>query len=363
MWIWEQKDWPNFEYDLRLIMPYLEQTVRVVSPLVSLAKQLEQDKSLRFETHILLDEVLSTAKIEGEILDRESVRSSIANRLGIGKISYLSKSSQAFVDVLLESIRTSKQPLAESDLFKWHQMLFIEKPLLHDMNIGCYRTESMQVVSGRYGKQQVHFEAPCKSDNCVKSEMEGLFGYINKEHEGSHYIKAAIAKFWFVTIHPFDDGNGRFSRIIAERLLAESEGLTARFYSLSAQIEKNRKAYYDILERTQKGSLVLTEWIIWFLEQVQQAAESSWKTLQKIQLSTVFWDKNQQVSFNKRQRKLLQRVLETDKFLEGVTRKKYKKLTQASDATSARDLKGLVDKGVMIKVGSGRATKYLLVLQ
>lgn len=362
MWIWEKKEWPNFEYDLRLIMPYLEQTVRVVSPLVVLTKQLGQDKSLKFETQILLDEVLATAKIEGEILDRESVRSSIANRLGIGKVSRLSKSSQAFVDVLLESIRTSKEPLLESDLFKWHRMLFIEKPLLHDMRIGCYRTDSMQVVSGRYGKQRVHFEAPCKSEECVSSEMASLFGYINEEPEGSHYIKAAIVKFWFITIHPFDDGNGRFSRIIAERLLAESEGSTVRFYSLSAQIEKNRKAYYDILERTQKGSLVLTDWIIWFLEQVQQAAESSWKTLQQIQLSAVFWDKNQQVTFNERQRKLLKRVLETDKFSEGVTRKKYKKLTQASEATSARDLRDLVDKGIMLKVGSGRATKYVLLL-
>jgi len=362
VWIWEQKDWPIFEYDLKKIMPYIEQTVRVVSPLVTLAKQLEQDKSLQFEAQVLLDEVLSTAKIEGETLDRESVRSSIVNRLGIGKVSRLSKSSQAFVDVLLESIRTSQQPLAECDLFKWHQMLFIEKPLLHDMKIGGYRNDSMQVVSGRYGKQQIHFEAPCKHDACVKSEMVGLFHYINEVSEGSDYIKAAIAKFWFVTIHPFDDGNGRFSRIIAERLLAKSEATAVRFYSISAQIEKNRKGYYDILERTQKGDLELTEWIIWFLEQVQQAAESSWKTLQKIQLSAVFWERHQLVAFNERQRKILQRVLETDQFLEGVTRKKYKKLTQASEVTSARDLKDLVEKGVMKKIGLGRATKYVLVL-
>ncbi|VAW46920.1 Fic domain protein, PA0574 type [hydrothermal vent metagenome] len=362
MWIWEQKKWPNFEYDVMSIMPYLEQTVRVVSPLVTLARQLEQDKCLRLETQVLLDEVLSTAKIEGEILDRESVRSSIANRLGIGEVSCWSKSSQAFVDVLLESIRTSDQALTEPTLFKWHQMLFIEKPQLYDMRIGCYRNDSMQVVSGRYGKQRVHFETPCKSNECVKSEMASLFCYINEASNDSYYIKAAMAKFWFVTIHPFDDGNGRFSRIIAERLLAKSENTTARFYSLSTQIEKNRKEYYDILERTQKGSLELTEWIIWFLKQVQFAAESSLQKLEKIQLSTVFWDKYQQVSFNTRQRKILQKLLEEDGFLEGMTRKKYKKIVRASDATLARDLKDLVDKGVLIIKGSARATKYILAL-
>jgi Fic family protein len=361
MWIWEQQTWPNFEYDLDKILPSLERAVRNISPLMTLANQLDETKRLQLESQVMLDEALSTAKIEGELLDRESVRSSIANRLGIGQTTRPSKSSQAFIDVLLESIRSADQPLKESELFKWQHMLFIEKPMLHDLIIGDYRHDTMQVVSGRHGKQTIHFEAPCSNRECVQQEMNTFFDYLNSEEALSGYIKAAIAKFWFVTIHPFDDGNGRFSRIIAERLLVKADNTTLRLYSLSTEIEKHKNDYYEILEKTQKGDLNLTEWIIWFLNQISASAEASLSKLQKIQQSTLFWDRNRDINLNERQRKLITRLLETDDFAEGVSRRKYKNLVGASDATAARDLKELLELGILKVDGAGRSTKYFIV--
>lgn len=360
MWIWENKSWPDFHYDLTKITPVLEETVRAVAPLVLLSNELDSTKQLELESHILLDEALSTAKIEGEILDRESVRSSIANRLGISKATRLSKSSQAFVDVLLESIRQASDTLTEQDLFKWHHMLFIEKPLLYTMIIGGYRNETMQVISGRFGKQTVHFQAPCQDRQSVAAEMQQFLNWLENGSCPSGYIKAAIAKFWFVTIHPFDDGNGRFSRLIAERCLAETENTNVRLYSLSTEIERNKIEYYALLEKYQSGGMDITEWIIWFLTQVKLAAISSMKRLDKIRLPTLFWGQHKGTKINDRQRKLIIRLLETNDFAEGVSRRKYKNLVKTSDPTAARDLKDLLDKSVLDVVGSGRSTRYIL---
>ena len=360
MWVWQQENWPEFEFDSNRVLSVMEEAVRAVSPLVLLAKELDQHKQLELESLVLLDEALSTAKIEGEILDRETVRSSIANRMGIGRSTRMSKSSQAFIDVLFESVRDSSGPLRESDLFKWHQMMFLEKPLIHDLIVGQYRQEKMQVVSGRFGNQKVHFEAPCTDRACVANEMRHFLNWLNGADHLSGYIKAAIAKFWFVTIHPFDDGNGRFSRIIAERCLAEVESTNIRLYSLSTEIERNRVEYYDLLELHQKGYLDMTDWIVWFLQQVRFAAKASMKKLDKIRLTTLFWDKHRKALFNDRQRKLIIRLLETSDFAEGISRGKYKNLVGASDATAARDLKDLFDKKILRVVGVGRSTKYLL---
>ncbi len=361
MWIWQQQDWPHFRYDSEKVIPALEGTIRTVAPLILLSKELDTNKQLELESQVLLDEALASAKIEGEILDRESVRSSIVNRLGISKPTRLSKSSQAFVDVLLEVIRQSSDALSEKDLFKWHHMLFIEKPLLHELVIGDYRDQSMQVMSGRFGKQTIHFEAPCSDRACVAMEMNCFLDWLAHENCSSGYIKAAIAKLWFVTIHPFDDGNGRFSRLIAERCLAEADHTHIRLYSLSTEIEHNKTQYYDLLEQTQKGGMDITEWIIWFFSQVKFAAQSSMKKLDKIRLSSHFWDKHKETLLNERQRKLVIRLLETSDFDEGISRRKYKNLVHTSDPTAVRDLKDLLNKGILIQSGLGRSTKYHLI--
>jgi len=353
-------------------MPVLEEMLQTVAPLNLLAVELNQEKQLTLESLVLLEETLSTAKIEGEMLDRESVRSSIAKRLGVGQVKKTSRSAEAFVDVLLDSLRSSQEPLTDRLLKKWHASIFYEKPLLNDLVIGEYRNETMQIISGAYGKQTLHYEAPCDSQACVEQEMQLFLAWLNENHELSVYIKAAIAKFWFVTVHPFDDGNGRLSRIIAERVLAENQTHPVRLYSISHEIEKNRSDYYDLLEKLQKGkgsikdsssaeALDLTEWIVWFLQQINSAAQVSMKHLDKIRFSTKFWDDHRHTVFNARQTKLIERLLETDDFEpNGIARNKVKSITKTTAITAARDLKDLVDKQVLKPVGEGRSRKYLL---
>ncbi len=267
--------------------------------------------------------------------------------------------------MLLESIRSYEKPLSEILLFQWHEKMFYEKPILNTILVGEYRNERMQIISGAFGKQKVHFEAPCDVQACVTQEMNRLLSWFNAVHTGdkyiSVYIKAAIAKFWFVTIHPFDDGNGRLSRIIAEHCLAGADKSGIRLYSISSEIEKNRNDYYALLEKCQRGSrLDLTEWINWFLQQITSAANTSMHRLNKIRLTTLFWDKNRDILFNSRQTKLISRLLETDDFERGISRGKYKSLAHTTDITAARDLKDLVDKHILMPVGEGRARKYRL---
>jgi len=358
MWIWQQNNWPNFEYDAEIVLPLLSDAISHVAPLMLLANELDQEKKLVLESKSLLDEALSSAKIEGEILDRDSVRSSIANRLGVGKVGQMSRSSTAFIDVLLESIRSSSNTLRKQDLFKWHSMMFLDKPILDNLIIGDYRNTQMKVISGRYGKEKIYFEAPCLNYQCVDDEMNAFLNWLQSDNIDSGYIKAAIAKFYFVTIHPFDDGNGRFSRMIAERCLADVENTDIRLYSLSTEIERNKNEYYEILEKCQKGELDITQWIVWFLKQVKFAAQNSMHKLNKIRGTTLFWDKHRNVSMNDRQRKLIVRLLETDDFSDGISRKKYKNLVSTTDITAARDLIDLSNKGVLFSSGGGRSTKY-----
>ena len=360
MWIWQYQKWPAFYYRSDEIVPVLEKTLKAVSPLILLAHELAQETQLHFESRVLFSETLATAKIEGELLDRESVRSSIAHRLGVGNITHTSKNVTAFVDILLEAVRFSNQPLTELQLLEWHRMMFADKPLIGSFHVGYYRNAVMQVISGRFGKQIVHFEAPCATRAAIQSEMRQFFQWLNQSNIRSFYIKAAIAKFYFVTLHPFDDGNGRLSRIIAERCLAQADATQLRLYSISHQIEKNKQAYYELLERCQKGSLDITDWIIWFLQQVTAAAHLSLDHLAKIRLTTLFWDKYRLIAFNTRQKKLLQRLLETDDFKDGISRGKYKGLAHTTDITAARDLKDLTEKGVLVMIGAGRSTRYLL---
>jgi len=367
-WIWQHKKWPEFNFQAETIMAELENVIRTVAPLNLLASELNQEKQLTLESLVLLEETLSTAKIEGEMLDRESVRSSIAKRLGVGQVKRTNRSAEAFVDVLLDSVRFYNEPLSESLLHKWHAMMFYEKSILNDMLIGEYRDETMQIVSGHYGKQTLHYQAPCDNQLCVTNEMNKFLKWLNSETKLSGYIKAAIAKFWFVTVHPFDDGNGRLSRIIAERVLAISESSPIRLYSISYEIEKNRHEYYDLLEKMQrngsadpKSGIDLSEWIIWFLQQITAAAESSMRRLEKIRFSTQFWDNNRHTVFNQRQTKLIERLLETDDFEPaGISRSKYKSLAHTTDITAARDLKDLVEKKILRPIGEGRSRKYLI---
>jgi len=346
-WIWESEVWPNFFINDELVMPHLLNTVRTVAPLVALSKELSSDKLAEFEGQVLLDEALSTSSIEREYLDRDSVRSSIARHLGLTLVKVHDKRYESFTEAYFESIRTANEPLTSKQLKKWHGMLFMDKPVLKTITIGAYRTQEMSVVSGHFGRNEtIHFKAPCNSQACVKTYMDAFLEWLNNKQGFSDYLRAAIAKFC----------------IIAERCLAEADHTDVRLYSLSSEIENRKLEYYDILEKSQKGSGDLTNWTIWFLHCVQAAAKTSLKRLEKVRAATRFWDKYRQHTFNDRQRKLLVRLMETSDFDDGIAKRKYKNLVSTSDATAARDLHELVAEGVLHSEGKGRSVKYFLVL-
>ncbi|GGI67129.1 cell division protein Fic [Shewanella hanedai] len=373
MWIWQLKDWPNFTYDKTIVIPKLESCIQAVSPLKQLSEFLSLEQRLDWEAAILLDETLASAKIEGELYDRDSVRSSIVNKLGIGKGNKFNQQSDAMVELLLSAIRTTEQQVNHDVIKQWHQMLFPVAPIITPMTIGDYRDDTMQIVSGRYGKQQVHFEAPGAVNSEVEQEMELFFDWLNASSNESTFIRAAIAKFWFVTIHPFDDGNGRLSRIIAERCLAEAEHINLRLFSLSSAFESHRNEYYQLLESHQrcelgsnekivdeKNNLDLTAWIVWFLSMLEIAAIDAKKEFERVMQTTRFWQKNQLTVFNTRQRKVITKLLETTDFSEGISRKKYKALAKTTDATAARDIGDLVEKEILVPIGEGRSRRYLI---
>ncbi|NRA53888.1 MAG: Fic family protein [Gammaproteobacteria bacterium] len=385
-YIWQHKDWPNFTYDKAIVMQKLESCIQAVSPLKQLSAVLTHEQRLDWEAAILLDETLASAKIEGELYDRDSVRSSIVNKLGIGTGSTslatrAHKQSDAMVELLLSAIRSTDQQITHDVIKQWHHMLFPVAPIITPMTIGDYRDDTMQIISGRYGKQQIHFEAPCAEKNEVEQEMDTFFNWLNTSSDESTFIRAAIAKFWFVTVHPFDDGNGRLSRIIAERCLAEAEHTNLRLYSLSSALENHRTEYYQQLESHQRcemkshqrcgvkshqrcinegNNLDLTAWIVWFLSMVEIAATDAKKEFERVMQSTHFWQRHQKTLINVRQQKLIVRLLETADFSEGISRKKYKALAKTTDATAARDIVDLVEKEILMPVGEGRSRRYLI---
>lgn len=356
MWIWQQPDWPQLRYDAQAVLPHLETCVQHIAPLTALAANLEAAQRLDWEAAVLLDETLATAQIEGEQLDRASVRSSIANHLGLGRASTRDKKADGLVEVLLQAIRSSDQALNHARLKAWQQMLFPEAPLIGELTRGEYRDGPMSVQSGRYGRQKIHFTAPGDNRPAVSAEMTTFLTWLNAARPG--YVHAALAKFFFVTIHPFDDGNGRLSRVIAEKCLAQAEHTTLRLYSLSSVIERRRGEYYDLLEQCQRGTTDVTAWVCWFLDAVTEAGRDAGGHFQRLILRTRFWQQHQNTPFNDRQRKLLKRLLETSDFANGISRQKYRALAKTSEATAARDLADLVDKKVLVPHGEGRGRRY-----
>lgn len=369
MWIWESSNWPNFTYDNASVMPALEKCIQAVLPLKKLSELLTTEQRLDWEASILLDETLASAKIEGENFDRDSVRSSIVNKLGLhvgaSHKNKFNQQSDSMVELLLRAIRFVDKKIDDNTIKFWHQLLFPVKPLITPMTIDEYRNDEMQILSGKYGKQKLYYLAPSKNIAEVSHEMTLFFNWLNSPDNGSAYIRAAIAKFWFVTIHPFDDGNGRLSRIIAERCLAEAENTTLRLFSLSSVFEVDRAEYYQQLELHQgklneTSELDLTQWIIWFLSKVEKSALDAQHEFERVMQTTRFWQKHQQTALNTRQQKLINRLLETSDFSEGISRNKYKALVKTSDATAIRDLADLVDKQILTTSGGGRSYRYFI---
>lgn len=311
--------------------------------------------------NILTENILKSSEIEGEILNKEQVHSSVARKLGLELNSPINieRNIEGVVEMMFDATQNFAQPITEERLFGWHASLFpTGYSGMYKIDAGQYRSDKngpMQVISGHLGREKVHYEAP--SAEILQQEMSYLIDYINND-KTNLLIKAGIAHLWFVVLHPFEDGNGRIARALTDMLLAKNDNTSYRFYSMSSQIQKNRKSYYEVLEKTQKGSMDITNWLVWFLENLLLAINSSEDILKGVLQRTEFWQKNINISFNERQKKVLNRFM--DNFNGNLTSTKWAKICNCSQDTATRDISDLIDKKILKKRGSGRSTHYIL---
>ena len=314
--------------------------------------------------HTLTEDVVKSSEIEGEQLDRDQVRSSIARRLGmdIGALAPADRNVEGVVEMMLDATQKFDRPLDDERLFGWHAALFpTGRSGMVRINVASWRADAdgpMQVVSGPIGREKVHYEAPAAP--LVADEMAAFLRWFEDKATIDPVLKAGIAHLWFVTIHPFEDGNGRIARAIADLALARSENSAQRFYSMSSQIRVERNAYYEILERTQKGDLDITPWLTWFLDCLDRAIDGADVILASVLQKAEFWDTHAGAAMNERQQKLVNRLL--DGFEGKLTSSKWAKIAKCSQDTALRDIDDLVKKGVLEKEpGGGRSTSYALV--
>ncbi len=359
MYIYEQKDWPQFKWDAELITKTLgsvrHRQGQILGQMQALGFRIQEETMLK----ALTMDVIKSSEIEGELLNPEQVRSSIARRLGIEIAGALpaERDVEGIVEMMLDATQRYDTPLTDERLFDWHAALFpTGRSGMYKIKTADWRDDVMQVTSGAMGKETVHFEAPPASK--VPSEMNAFLDWVEKHTDLDAVLKAGLAHLWFVTIHPFDDGNGRIARAITDMLLARADKSPQRFYSMSAQIQAERNKYYDILESTQKGNLDITAWLIWFLDCLMRSMEQTDETIKKTKARAQFWETNKETSFNARQQKILQLLL--DDFFGVLSVSKYAKIAKTSTDTALRDLQDLIKKNVLEQQGSGRSTSYKL---
>jgi Fic family protein len=362
-YIHERPNWPEFRWDSERISQRLVEVRhrqgRLIGHMEGLGFQLRKEAVL----NTLTEDVLKSSEIEGEKLDRDQVRSSIARRLGIdiGGLTPADRNVEGVVEMMLDATQHYDQPLKAQRLFDWHAALFpTGRSGMSRINVGAWRNDKngpMQVVSGPIGKERVHYEAPPAAR--LRGEMKKFLDWFEKESSTDLVLKAGIAHLWFVTIHPFEDGNGRIARAIADMVLARSERSPQRFYSMSAQIQQERKAYYEILEATQKGDLDITSWLEWFLACLWRAFDHAETILAAVLNKARFWDRFAGKEFNERQRSMINRLLNG---IDGkLTSSKWAKLEKCSQDTALRDIENLIGAGVLMKDSSGgRSTSYSL---
>ena len=360
MYIHQKKDWPNFTWNADVITPLLgkvrHQQGIILGIMQGLGFRLQQETMLQT---ITLD-VIKSSEIEGEQLNYDQVRSSVAKRLGIEIAAAIpaDRDVDGVVEMLLDATQRYEEELNEERLFGWHAALFpTGRSGMYKIKTAEWRDGAMQVTSGAMGRETVHFEAPVATK--VPNEMTTFLNWFNDNQSLDPVLKAAFAHLWFVTIHPFDDGNGRITRAITDMQLARADQSKKRFYSMSAQIQIERKKYYSILEKTQKGDLDITEWLEWFLDCLLQSMTQTDQTITNTLKRAHFWETNKTMEFNPRQKKLIQMLL--DDFFGKLTASKYAKINSVSTDTALRDLQDLIGKGILEQEGVGRGTHYTLI--
>lgn len=364
MWIHEHQNWPEFTWDADVLTPKLAE-IRyrqglLLGRMAGLGFELKHEASL----NILTDDVVKTSLIEGEKLNPEEVRSSIARRLGIDIAGLIpaGRDVEGIVEMMLDATQHFSRVLTKERLFDWHAALFpTGRSSMHRITVGNWRPPEagpMQVVSGPIGRETVHFEAPPAQR--LDEEMNAFLAWFADTSEIDPVLKAGIAHFWFVTIHPFEDGNGRIARAIGDMALARADETPLRFYSLSSQIEAERKQYYRQLEKQQSDTPDITGWLAWFLDCLGRAIASAEATFSRVLFKAKLWDIINQQPVNERQRTIINRMLEAD--FEGyINTSKYAKLAKCSNDTALRDIQELKDRGIFIQnPGGGRSTSYRL---
>lgn len=365
-YIHQQKNWPQFSWDQDRISNLLERVRLKQGKLIGKMEGLGFDLRDEAVLENLTEDVIKSSEIEGEKLDRKQVRSSIARRLGmdIAGLVRSDRDVEGVVEMMMDATQKYNQPLAGERLFAWHAALFpTGRSGMGKITVGAWRDDSegpMQVISGPVGKTKIHFEAPKAKQ--LNSEMKLFLKWLNEKKTTDSILKAAVAHLWFVTIHPFEDGNGRITRAITDMLLARSEDSSKRFYSMSAQICVERKSYYEILAKTQKGNLDITEWILWFLTCMERALQNADKILSLIMQKAKFWENHTDQSFSERQRKLINRLL--DGFEGKMTSSRWAAIGKCSQDSASRDIQNLIERKILNKnPEGGRSTSYSLQLK
>lgn len=360
MYIWQHSEWPSFRWSYEAISSALAAVQRRQGRLLGQIEALGFKAQEQAHVESLTQDVLKTSEIEGEKLNEELVRSSIARKLNLpgAGTTKADRAIDGIVDITIDATRNANEPLSKERLWQWHRSLFpTAQSGWKDIVVGRWRSEPMVIVSGSEGKQKIHYEAP--PPERIDREMSALIDWFERGPDIDWVLKAAVAHLWFETIHPFDDGNGRIGRAIADMALARSDEMSQRFYSMSARVRIDRSQYYDMLERTQKGSLDITPWINWFLACLTRAISDSQTNVEIALEKQAFWQKLRSLEISDRQQKVLNKIFDESKTT--LKSSDYARIAKCSQDTAHRDILDLIDKGILFKEDSGgRSTRYVV---
>ncbi|MEN5046027.1 Fic family protein [Pseudomonas koreensis] len=367
-WIWQQPDWPDFNWQAERLTALLRECVQAQGQLMGMAGSVGNSLSAQTELDALLQNIVTSSAIEGEQLNVESVRSSLARRLGLESpdSDNVSKRSEGLAQLMLDATQRFAEPLTLQRLLEWHSWLFPEQEsgfLSRAINVGALRgDEPMQVVSGRIDRPTVHFEAPPRQG--LERQLDSFLKWFDASRQQAGldpFLRAGIAHFWFVTLHPFDDGNGRLTRTLTDLALAQSEAQAIRFYAMSASILDDRAGYYRILESSQKATLDITDWLTWFLQTLLRSLQQAIARIESVLGKSRFWQAHRESGLSAEQIKVLNRLLDGGErgFEHGISAAQYQSVAKVSKATATRHLAELLEKGCLQRLpGGGRSTRY-----
>lgn len=366
-WIWQHPNWPSFTWQGETLAPLLRACAKAQGQLLGLAGTFDSDSSNQEALDALLQNILTTSAIEGETLNVSSVRSSLARRLGLDDTGVVDLRSESMAELMLEATRQPDLQLTMHRLLHWHELIFAEDTRLasHAIHIGQLRgSEPMQVVSGRLDRPLVHFEAPPRQG--LEQQLEDFLDWFARSRNDADLdplLRAGIAHFWFVTLHPFDDGNGRLTRAITDLALTQADPLAIRFYAMSVSILADRQGYYRVLESSQKASPDISAWLQWFLRTLLDSLEQAHTRINRLLAKTRFWQRHRAHALSAEQTKVLNRLLDGGPkgFEEGISASQYQAEAKVSKATATRHLSDLLEKGCLLRLpGGGRSTRYRL---